>query len=63
MQSRVPSTQNKTNEAEDTSRRDFMLTAASIGVASALPLWPVSAEAKGRNHRLQKVLEIGRAHV
>jgi CubicO group peptidase (beta-lactamase class C family) len=57
MQSRVPSTQNKTNEAEDTSRRDFMLTAASIGVASALPLWPVSAEAKGRKHRLQKVLD------
>lgn len=57
MDSSNRNNQSPTVEDTDSSRRDFLLTAASIGVAGALPFMSMPAEAKGRKSRLQKVLD------
>jgi len=57
MDSDIRNTPPEAIEIEDNARRDFLLTAASIGVVGALPFLPLPAEAKGRNKKLQKVLD------
>ncbi len=57
MDSSNRNNQSPTVEDTDSSRRDFLLTAASIGVAGALPLMSMPVDAKGRKSRLQKVLD------
>ena len=52
MDSDIRNTPPEAIEIEDNARRDFLLTAASIGVVGALPFLPLPAEAKGRNKKL-----------
>ena len=57
MDSSIRNNQSKPIEDTDTSRRDFLLTAASMGVVGALPFIAMPAEAKGKKGRLQQVLD------
>ena len=50
-------TQLEHSETTDVSRRDFLLNAASISVVGALPLLPITALAKSKGDKLQKVLD------
>lgn len=45
------------NQSKDTSRREFLLTAASMGAAAALPVLPSVSWAHSKGDRLQKVLD------
>ena len=50
-------TQLEHSETTDVSRREFLLNAASISVVGALPLLPITALAKSKGDKLQKVLD------
>lgn len=57
MKNPIPSAQHDASSADDASRREFLLTAASLGAAAALPMLPTSAFAHSKADRLQKVLD------
>lgn len=57
MNDEVLNTQVNPGTTDNASRREFLLTAASVGVAAALPMWPSSALAHSKADRLQKVLD------